>query len=53
MKFWINDRSAAFEKTDAAIEKSVQTVFALFDNGALDKLIDFEKFLWEEKSTLV
>lgn len=53
MKFWINDRSAAFEKTDAAIEKSVQTVFALFDNGALDKLIDFGKFLWSEKSTLV
>ena len=32
-----------------AIEKSVQTVFELFDNTQLDSIIDFGKFLWKEK----
>ena len=31
MRFWIEDRSAGFEKTDIAIEKSVRSVFDLFD----------------------
>ena len=49
----MNDNSVGFEKTDVAIEKSVQTVFSLFDNNALDILFDFGKFLWKEKSHIV
>jgi len=48
LKFWIEDKSDGFEKTDMAIEKSVQTVFELFDNTLLDSIIDFGKFLWKE-----
>ena len=48
LKFWMEDKSAGFEKTDMAIEKSVQTVFELFDNTPLDSIIDFGKFLWKE-----
>jgi len=50
MQFWIKDDSASFEKTDIAIEKSVQTVFTLFGNNAFDTVFDFGKFLWREKS---
>ena len=49
VRFWIEDRSPGFEKTDIAIEKSVRSVFDLFDNTPLDSIIDFGKFLWEEK----
>tara|TARA_B110000259_G_scaffold53926_1_gene63584 strand:- start:419 stop:736 length:318 start_codon:yes stop_codon:yes gene_type:complete len=49
MKFWINDTSVDFEKTDQAIEKSVQTAFDLFDNTPFGTLVDFGKFLWKEK----
>jgi hypothetical protein len=49
MKFWIEDSSADFEKTDQAIEKSVQTAFDVFDNTPLSALVDFGKFLWKEK----
>jgi hypothetical protein len=48
LKFWMEDKSAGFEKTDMAIEKSVHTVFELFDNTPLDSIIDFGKFLWKE-----
>jgi len=49
LKFWIDDESAGFEKTDVAIEKSVNTVFDLFDNTPLSNVLDFGKFLWKEK----
>ena len=53
LKFWMEDSSADFEKTDQAIEKSVQTAFDVFDNTPLSSLVDFGKFLWKEKfSTL-
>jgi len=48
LKFWINDNSAGFEKTDVAIEKSVRAIFAVFDNSALDNILDFGKFIWKE-----
>lgn len=51
MKFWLEDTSADFEKTDQAIEKSVQTAFDVFDNTPLSALVDFGKFLWKEKIT--
>jgi len=49
LKFWNNDDSAGFEKTDVAIEKSVNTVFDVFDSTPLDSIIDFGKFLWKEQ----
>jgi AcrR family transcriptional regulator len=49
LKFWMDDHSPGFEKTDMAIEKSVRTVFDLFDNTPFDSVIDFGKFLWKEK----
>jgi len=48
LKFWIKDDSARFEKTDMAIEKSVNTIFDLFDNTPLDNIVDFGKFLYKE-----
>ena len=45
----MNDNSAGFEKTDVAIEKSVNTVFDIFENTPLESIIDFGKFLWKEK----
>ena len=49
LKFWIDDNSPKFESTDVAIEKSVNTVFDLFDNTPLERVLDFGKFLWKEK----
>lgn len=48
LKFWMEDTSADFEKTDIAIEKSVKTIFDVFDNTPLDSIIDFGKFLYKE-----
>jgi len=48
LKFWMEDTSAGFEKTDVAIEKSVKTVFDVFENTPLESLIDFGKFLYKE-----
>lgn len=48
LKFWMNDDSARFEKTDMAIEKSVNTIFDLFDNTPLENIVDFGKFLYKE-----
>lgn len=48
LKFWMDDTSPGLEKTDLAIEKSVNTIFDVFDNTPLDSIIDFGKFLWKE-----
>ncbi|WP_109300543.1 TetR family transcriptional regulator C-terminal domain-containing protein [Aquimarina sp. AU474] len=50
LNFWVGDESASFEKTDVAIEKSVNTIFDLFDNTPLHNVLDFGKFLWKEKT---
>jgi AcrR family transcriptional regulator len=51
LKFWIDDNSPQFESTDIAIEKSVNTVFDLFENTPLESVLDLGKFLWKEKMT--
>lgn len=48
-QFWLKDNSSAFEKTDAAIEKSVNLAFDLMGKSALDTLADFAKFLYQNK----
>lgn len=47
--FWKEDSSPDFEKTDAAIEKSVNLAFDLIGKGALDSAIDFAKFMYQSK----
>lgn len=49
LKFWTNDESKGFEKTDVLIEKSVNTVVDLLDTKPLESLFDLGKFLWKEK----
>ena len=47
--FWIKDDSIAFEKTDAAIEKAVNLSFDLMSKGPLDAMLDFGKFLYQNR----
>jgi Tetracyclin repressor-like, C-terminal domain len=49
LKFWIDDTSVGFEKTDILVEKSVNTVVDLLDTKPLESLFDLGKFLWKEK----
>lgn len=49
MKFWIDDTSAKFEKTDIYIEKSVKVSFELMNVAPIDSLLDFGKFIFKEK----
>jgi AcrR family transcriptional regulator len=50
LTFWKKDDSAGFERTDAAIEKSVNLAFDLAGKGAIDSVIDFGKFLYQNKA---
>jgi hypothetical protein len=45
LKFWVNDNSAGFEKTDEAIEKGINVTFDLFQRSPIDNLLDYGKFL--------
>jgi hypothetical protein len=49
IKFWLDDTSEAFEKTDIFIEKSINTSMELLDTKSLQNIIDFAKFLYKEK----
>ena len=49
LKFWLEDESAAFEKTDIFIEKSVKAGFELMNITPIESVIDFGKFLFKEK----
>jgi hypothetical protein len=49
IKFWVDDSSPAFEKTDIFIEKSVNASFELMNVAPINHLIDFGKFLFKEK----
>ena len=49
LKFWLEDESPAFEKTDIFIEKSVKASFELMNLAPLESLIDFGKFIFKEK----
>ncbi|TVZ50976.1 TetR family transcriptional regulator C-terminal domain-containing protein [Dokdonia sp. Hel_I_53] len=49
LKYWIQDNSPSFEKTDVAIEKSVKAIFDVFETTPLESIIDFGKFLVKEK----
>lgn len=49
LKFWMDDKSPSFEKTDIFIEKSVHASFDMLDVTPFKNIIDFGKFLWKEK----
>lgn len=49
IKFWIDDDSKSFEKTDIFIEKSINTSFDLMDTKPVESLMDLGKFLFKEK----
>jgi hypothetical protein len=49
LKFWLDDTSESFEKTDIFIEKSINTSFELIENKFLKNAFDFGKFVYTEK----
>jgi len=49
LKFWLDDASKGFEKTDLFIEKSVNASFDLMNITPLKSVIDLGKFLFKEK----
>jgi len=49
LKFWLEDDSTGFEKTDIFIEKSITTGFAMLDTTILKSVFDLGKFLIKEK----
>jgi hypothetical protein len=49
MRFWLDDSSPSFEKTDIFIEKSVNTSFDLLDTTPIKSLLDLGKFLYKEQ----
>lgn len=52
MKFWLDDTSPNFEKTDIFIEKSVNTSFDILNIAPLKSVIDLGKFLFKEKMNM-
>ncbi|WBX77131.1 TetR family transcriptional regulator C-terminal domain-containing protein [Tenacibaculum ovolyticum] len=53
LKFWIDDESSNFEKTDVFIEKSVKASFDIQQIAPVKSVIDLAKFLWKEKGASV
>ena len=50
LKFWVDDTSKGFEKTDIMIEKSVKATFDILDTTPLESLFDLGKFIWKERA---
>lgn len=49
LKFWMEDTSKGFEKTDIMIEKAVKATFDILDTTPLESLFDLGKFIWKER----
>lgn len=49
LKFWLDDTSPSFQKTDIYIEKSINASFDLIAISPLKSVVDFGKFLFKEK----
>ena len=52
MKFWLDDTSKSFEKTDIFIEKSINASFDIINISPLKSFVDFGKFLIKEKISM-
>lgn len=48
IRFWMDDSSPSFEKTDIFIEKSVNTSFELLNIKPLQSIVDLGKFMFKE-----
>ena len=53
LKFWIDDESSNFEKTDVFIEKSIKASFDIQQITPVKSVIDLAKFLWKENETSI
>jgi hypothetical protein len=49
IKFWLDDHSPNFDKTDVYIEKSIQATFDVLQTPPLQSVVDLGKFLFHEK----
>ena len=49
MKFWLDDESVGFEKTDLFIEKSIRATFDVLNISPIESVVDLGKFLFKEK----
>lgn len=45
IRFWVNDDSAGFEKSDEAIERGINVIYDLFQYSPIDNLWEYGKFL--------
>lgn len=52
LKFWLDDNSPSFEKTDILIEKSVNSSFDVLEATPLQSLVDLGKFIFKEKMAM-
>ena len=52
LKFWLDDTSTSFDKTDIFIEKSINASFDLISISPLKSVVDLGKFLFKEKISL-
>lgn len=50
IKYWLEDTSPSFERTDILIEKAVNTSFDLINIKPLKSVLDLGKFLYKDKS---
>jgi len=53
IRFWLNDTSPKFEKTDALIEKSIRAASELKNFPPMESLLDLGKFLYHESKTIL
>ena len=49
LKFWLQDTSKGFEKTDIFIEKSLKLSFELSESNVLNSIVDLGKFMMNKK----
>ena len=50
LKFWMEDSSSSFEKTDIFIEKSVHASFDIINTKPVKSILDLGKFILKEKT---
>lgn len=49
LKYWLQDNSSGFEKTDIFIEKSLKLSFELSESNVLNSIVDLGKFMMNKK----
>jgi hypothetical protein len=52
LRFWAQDSSDGFERTDEAIEKGFNLTIDLMSRSAVDNAIDYGKFLARNRAIL-